>query len=52
MAKALKAPEVEQRFAGSGNDVVATSPAEFGTLMRTEFEKWGKVARQSGAALN
>jgi tripartite-type tricarboxylate transporter receptor subunit TctC len=52
MARALKLPEVEKRFIGSGNEIVATDPQRFGRLLRSDFERWGKVARNSGITLN
>lgn len=51
MTKALKLPEVENRFLASGNDVVATNPEQFGALLRSDFETWGKVVKQSRASL-
>ena len=52
MAKALKTPDVEKRFIGSGNEVVSTDPQRFGALLRADYERWGKVVRQSGVTLN
>jgi tripartite-type tricarboxylate transporter receptor subunit TctC len=52
MDRALKLPEVENRFLASGNDVVATNPEQFGALLKTDFDKWGVVVRASHAALN
>jgi hypothetical protein len=52
MTRALKLPEVEKRFTGSGNEIVATDPERFGRLLRADFERWGKVARNSGITLN
>ncbi len=50
--KVLKLPEVQSRFAASGNDVVATTPGEFAALLRSDFETWGNVVKRSGASLN
>ena len=47
MTKALKLPEVEKRIVASGNDVVLTTPEQFGALLRTEFDRWGKVVREA-----
>jgi tripartite-type tricarboxylate transporter receptor subunit TctC len=52
ITRALKLPEVQSRFLASGNDVVATNPEQFGALLRTDFETWGKVVKQSGASVN
>jgi len=43
MVKALRAPDVSQRMAQIGFDVVASSPAEFGDFMKAEVERWTRV---------
>jgi len=44
----LKTPEVKERLAQLGADVVANSPAEFAQVIRLEIDKWGKVVRAAG----
>jgi tripartite-type tricarboxylate transporter receptor subunit TctC len=44
--KALESPDVKTAFERSGTYVVATNPKAFGDLLRVEFDKWGKVARE------
>ncbi|MEJ7669681.1 MAG: tripartite tricarboxylate transporter substrate binding protein [Casimicrobiaceae bacterium] len=44
----LKTPEVKERLAQLGADVVANSPAEFEQVIRLEIDKWGKVVRAAG----
>jgi tripartite-type tricarboxylate transporter receptor subunit TctC len=51
MARALSAPEVRQRLAAEGTEVVAGSPEEFMTLFRAEVAKWARVIKQSGIRL-
>jgi tripartite-type tricarboxylate transporter receptor subunit TctC len=42
----LADPAVRDKLAGLGAQVRTTaSPAEFGALMKTEYESWGKVVR-------
>ena len=36
----------------AGVDASVLGPAEFGAFLRTEFEKWGKVVRDTGATVN
>jgi tripartite-type tricarboxylate transporter receptor subunit TctC len=36
---------IKARIRGLGASVLASSPAEFGTLMADDTEKWGKVIR-------
>lgn len=52
MSRALKLTEVQNRFLASGNDVVATTPEQFAAILRSDFEIWGRVVKQSGASLN
>lgn len=47
--KGLKTQEVRTRFQALGAEVVANSPAEFGTFLKSEIAKWGAIVRSSGA---
>ena len=42
---ALAEPKMQARLADLGGTVFNLSPAEFGTLIADETEKWGKVIR-------
>jgi len=42
---ALADPKMKARLADMGGTVLAGSPADFGKLIATETEKWGKVIR-------
>lgn len=44
----LRSPEVKERLAQLGADVVANSPAEFAQVIRLEIDKWDKVVRAAG----
>jgi tripartite-type tricarboxylate transporter receptor subunit TctC len=46
--KILRAPEVRARFASDGADALGGSASEFAAFFKTDFEKWGKVAKQAG----
>jgi len=48
MVKALRAPDVRERMNQIGFDVVASSPEEFGTFMRSEVERWTRVVQKGG----
>jgi tripartite-type tricarboxylate transporter receptor subunit TctC len=41
----LAAPTIKARLADSGGAVISGSPADFGTLIAEETERWGKVIR-------
>ena len=44
----LRLPEVEKRIANDGGIVVASTPEAFDAWLRTETEKWAKVAKAAG----
>src|SRR5204862_5183889 len=48
MVKALRAADVRERMNQIGFDVVASSPEEFGTFMRSEVERWTRVVQKGG----
>jgi tripartite-type tricarboxylate transporter receptor subunit TctC len=48
-AKALALPEVKQRLANLGFDIVASPPDAFGAYIKSETVKWAKVVKASGA---
>jgi tripartite-type tricarboxylate transporter receptor subunit TctC len=52
IGKLLRSPEVQQLLASSGVEATPTTPEEFGAYLKSEFEKWGKVVRDSGATVN
>jgi tripartite-type tricarboxylate transporter receptor subunit TctC len=39
-------------MATAGVDVATSTPEEFGALMQSELERWGKVVRETGATVN
>jgi len=43
--KALVQPEVRERFAVQGLSPAPGTPEQFGAHIRSEIEKWGKVAK-------
>ena len=49
IAAILKAPEVNKRL---GGDAVPTGPAEFTKLLKSDHEKWARIVKESGAAVN
>lgn len=51
-AKVLAMPEVRQKLAASGLEVVGTTPAEFAAIVRRDHEKWGKVIRDANIKLD
>jgi tripartite-type tricarboxylate transporter receptor subunit TctC len=49
MVKALAQPEVRERFASQGVELVGNKPEEFAAFVQKEHAKWAKVVRASGA---
>jgi tripartite-type tricarboxylate transporter receptor subunit TctC len=50
--KALGDPELQPSFRAAGVEAAVLGPKEFGEFMRSEYEKWGKVVRDTGATVN
>jgi tripartite-type tricarboxylate transporter receptor subunit TctC len=48
--RALQGPDVRARFAAGGLEPLASTPDEFGAMVRSEITKWTKVAAAIGAA--
>ena len=51
-AKALQDAELQQSFRAAGVEASPMSPQELAGFMRAEYEKWGKVVRDTGATVN
>jgi len=51
VVKALKTPEMKERLAGQGAEVVADTPAQLATFLKSEMSKWAKVVKDSGARI-
>ena len=45
----MKTPEVVQRLANGGVDVVTSKPGEFTKFVQSETDRWGKAVREAGA---
>jgi tripartite-type tricarboxylate transporter receptor subunit TctC len=52
VVRVLAAPEARRLMASAGVEVATSSPEEFGRLLQSEFERWGKVVRETGATVN
>jgi tripartite-type tricarboxylate transporter receptor subunit TctC len=52
ISKALQDPEVQSNFRAGGVEAMSMPPEELTRYMRAEYEKWGKVVRDTGATIN
>jgi len=50
--KVLNTPDVTQRLATLGIDVLGTTPDEYAEAIRTKIQKYGKLVRDSGARVD
>jgi len=48
----LAMPDVKLRLSDLGAEVVGNTPEEFGSYIKSEMAKWGKVVKTSGASVN
>jgi tripartite-type tricarboxylate transporter receptor subunit TctC len=46
--RSLRTDEMRERLAADGAEPQGSSPEEFGALIRSELEKWGRVTRAAG----
>jgi tripartite-type tricarboxylate transporter receptor subunit TctC len=45
---AINDPVVKEKLIQSGAIPVANSPAEFGTFLKQEYDRWGRIVREKG----
>jgi tripartite-type tricarboxylate transporter receptor subunit TctC len=50
-SQALKNPAVQARMVEQGNEIVASSPAQFGAFLIQESAKWAKVIKENNIQL-
>lgn len=46
--KALRQPDVKERFAGTDLEIIGSAPEQFGAYVRSEIAKWGKIVKATG----
>jgi tripartite-type tricarboxylate transporter receptor subunit TctC len=52
IGKALQEPELRQNFRSTGAEATILGPRALGDFIRAEYEKWGRVVRETGATVN
>lgn len=51
IARGYSAPEIRDRLQREGNDVVLNTPEQFDVFFRGEMDKWAKVIKAAGIAI-
>jgi tripartite-type tricarboxylate transporter receptor subunit TctC len=51
LARLLREPEFARSVENDGNEIVASSPAEFSSFIKSEIAMWGKAAADAGAKI-
>jgi tripartite-type tricarboxylate transporter receptor subunit TctC len=46
--KAMRSPDMAERYVSLGVEPVESTPEQFGAYMRAELEKWGDIVKRSG----
>ena len=52
IVKILAQPEIKDRIAGEGAEVVGSTPAEFTAFLKADIARWAPLIKQSGAKLD
>jgi tripartite-type tricarboxylate transporter receptor subunit TctC len=50
--KVLAQPEIRDRIAGEGAEVVGDTPAQFAAFLKADIARWAPLIKQSGARLD
>ena len=48
----MATPEVKTYMANASIELVASTPAEFGTFFREEIDRWAKIVKGTGAKID
>jgi tripartite-type tricarboxylate transporter receptor subunit TctC len=52
ITKVLSEPAARKLMGSAGVDVATSTPEQFGALLKTEYERWGKVVKETGMVVN
>jgi tripartite-type tricarboxylate transporter receptor subunit TctC len=52
VAKALSSPEVRRAVDADGAEAVSSTPEQFNAMIRSEYQRWGKVAKTAHLDVN
>jgi tripartite-type tricarboxylate transporter receptor subunit TctC len=52
LVEALRAPDIRQRISAQAFELWTSTPEEFTRVIRTDYEKWGRIVKASGARID
>jgi tripartite-type tricarboxylate transporter receptor subunit TctC len=52
ITKVLSEPAARKLMSSAGVDVATSTPEQFAELLKTEYDRWGKVVKETGAVVN
>ena len=52
IAKVLERPDMQERMAAQGADIIASTPQQFASYIKSDLAKWAKVVKDSGARVD
>jgi len=44
----LRLPDIQEKLAAQGWDIIGNTPAEFAAVLKADFDKWAKVVKAAG----
>ena len=52
ITKVLNEPNAKKLMSSAGVDVATSTPEQFAALLKSEYDRWGKVVKETGATVN
>ena len=52
IARALQDQELQHSFRAAGVEATTMGPQELSAFIRAEYDKWGRVVKETGATVN
>jgi tripartite-type tricarboxylate transporter receptor subunit TctC len=52
LIEAMRSPEIRQRISAQMFELWTSTPEEFAHVIRTDYEKWGRIVKASGAKVD
>ena len=52
LIEAMRSPEIRQRISAQMFELWTSAPEEFARVIRTDYEKWGRIVKASGAKVD